>query len=34
VATASLLTLEGVATALVAWFVFQQTFDRCIAIGK
>jgi len=33
-ATASLmLTLEGVATALMAWFVFRENFDRRIAIG-
>lgn len=33
-ATASLLlTLEGVATALLAWFVFREHFDRRIAIG-
>lgn len=33
-ATASLLlTLEGVATALLAWFVFHENFDRRIAIG-
>ena len=33
-ATASLLlTLEGVATALLAWFVFRESFDRRIAIG-
>lgn len=33
-ATASLLlTLEGVATALMAWFVFHENFDRRIAIG-
>jgi len=33
-ATASLLlTLEGVATALMAWFIFQENFDRRIAIG-
>jgi drug/metabolite transporter (DMT)-like permease len=32
--TASLLlTLEGVATALLAWFVFREHFDRRIAIG-
>src|SRR5215218_5224631 len=32
--TASLmLTLEGVATALMAWFVFHESFDRRIAIG-
>ena len=32
--TASLLlTLEGVATALLAWFVFRENFDRRIAIG-
>ncbi len=33
-ATASLLlTLEGVATALLAWFVFHENFDRRIAAG-
>src|SRR5215210_293168 len=33
-ATASLLlTLEGAATALMAWFVFHENFDRRIAIG-
>jgi drug/metabolite transporter (DMT)-like permease len=33
-ATASLLlTLEGVATALLAWFVFHKNFDRRIALG-
>lgn len=33
-ATASLLlTLEGVATALLAWFVFHENFDRRIASG-
>ena len=32
--TASLLlTLEGVATALLAWFVFHENFDGRIAIG-
>ena len=32
--TASLLlTLEGVATALIAWFVFRENFDRRIAAG-
>lgn len=32
--TASLLlTLEGVATALIAWFVFRENFDRRIALG-
>jgi len=32
--TASLLlTLEGVATALLAWFVFRENFDRRIATG-
>lgn len=32
--TASLLlTLEGVATALLAWFVFNENFDRRIALG-
>lgn len=28
-----LLTLEGVATALIAWFVFHENFDRRIALG-
>lgn len=28
-----LLTLEGVFTALLAWFVFRENFDRRIAIG-
>ena len=33
-ATASLLlTLEGAATALMAWFIFHENFDRRIAIG-
>src|SRR5262245_32552196 len=33
-ATASLLlTLEGVATALLAWFMFHENFDRRIALG-
>src|SRR5262245_27386567 len=33
-ATAShLLTLEGVVTAVRAWFIFQENFDRRIAIG-
>jgi len=33
-ATASLLlTLEGAATVLIAWFVFMEAFDRRIAIG-
>ncbi len=33
-ATASLLlTLEGAATALIAWFVFKENFDRRIALG-
>jgi len=33
-ATASLLlTLEGVATAMLAWFVFHESFDRRIALG-
>jgi drug/metabolite transporter (DMT)-like permease len=32
--TASLLlTLEGVATALLAWFVFHENFDRRVALG-
>jgi drug/metabolite transporter (DMT)-like permease len=28
-----LLTLEGVATALIAWFVFKENFDRRVAAG-
>jgi drug/metabolite transporter (DMT)-like permease len=28
-----LLTLEGVATALLAWFVFRESFDRRVAAG-
>lgn len=32
-ATSLLLTLEGVATALLAWFVFHENFDRRIALG-
>jgi drug/metabolite transporter (DMT)-like permease len=33
-ATASLLlTLEGAATALIAWFVFHENFDRRVALG-
>ncbi len=32
-AASLLLTLEGVATALLAWFVFHAHFDRRIAIG-
>jgi drug/metabolite transporter (DMT)-like permease len=28
-----LLTLEGVMTALIAWFVFRENFDRRIALG-
>lgn len=32
-AASLLLTLEGVATALLAWFVFHEYFDRRIAIG-
>jgi len=28
-----LLTLEGAATALMAWFIFHENFDRRIAIG-
>jgi drug/metabolite transporter (DMT)-like permease len=33
-ATASLLlTLEGVATALMAWFIFHENFDRRVAVG-
>lgn len=32
-AASLLLTLEGVATALIAWFVFRENFDRRIAVG-
>jgi drug/metabolite transporter (DMT)-like permease len=32
-AASLLLTLEGVLTALVAWFVFRENFDRRIALG-
>jgi drug/metabolite transporter (DMT)-like permease len=32
-AASLLLTLEGVATALLAWFVFKESFDRRIAMG-
>lgn len=32
-ATSLLLTLEGVATALMAWFIFRENFDRRIALG-
>jgi drug/metabolite transporter (DMT)-like permease len=32
-AASLMLTLEGVATALLAWFVFHEHFDRRIAIG-
>ena len=32
-ATSLLLTLEGVSTALIAWFVFHENFDRRIALG-
>lgn len=32
-AASLLLTLEGVATALLAWFVFHEHFDRRIAVG-
>ena len=31
--TSLLLNLEGVLTALLAWFVFQENFDRRIALG-
>lgn len=30
---ALLLNLEGVLTALIAWFVFRENFDRRIALG-
>jgi drug/metabolite transporter (DMT)-like permease len=32
-AASLLLTLEGVATALMAWFVFRESFDRRVALG-
>ncbi len=32
-AASLLLTLEGVATAMLAWFVFKEHFDRRIALG-
>lgn len=32
-AASLLLNLEGVFTALIAWFVFQENFDRRIALG-
>jgi len=32
-AASLMLTLEGVATALMAWFVFHENFDRRIALG-
>ena len=32
-AASLLLTLEGVATAVLAWFVFKEHFDRRIALG-
>ena len=32
-AASLLLTLEGVATALMAWFAFNENFDRRIALG-
>src|SRR4051812_47393637 len=32
-ATSLLLTLEGAATALMAWFIFHENFDRRIALG-
>ena len=31
--TSLLLSLEGVFTALIAWFVFRENFDRRIALG-
>jgi drug/metabolite transporter (DMT)-like permease len=32
-AASLLLTLEGVATALMAWFIFHENFDQRIALG-
>jgi drug/metabolite transporter (DMT)-like permease len=32
-AASLLLTLEGVATALIAWFVFRENFDARVALG-
>jgi drug/metabolite transporter (DMT)-like permease len=32
-AASLLLTLEGAATAMIAWFIFHENFDRRIALG-
>ncbi len=32
-AASLMLTLEGVATALIAWFVFRENFDRRVLLG-
>src|SRR5262245_47160194 len=32
-AASLLLTLEGMATVLMAWFIFHENFDRRIALG-
>lgn len=32
-AASLLLTLEGVATALMAWFIFNENFNRRVALG-
>jgi drug/metabolite transporter (DMT)-like permease len=32
-AASLLLTLEGAATALIAWYIFHENFDRRIALG-
>ena len=32
-AASLLLTLEGVATALIAWFIFRENFDARVALG-
>jgi drug/metabolite transporter (DMT)-like permease len=33
-ASSLLLTLEGAATALMAWFIFHENFDRRVALGR
>jgi drug/metabolite transporter (DMT)-like permease len=32
-AASLLLTLEGVATALMAWFIFRENFDARVVLG-
>jgi drug/metabolite transporter (DMT)-like permease len=33
-ASSLLLTLEGAAIALMAWFIFHENFDRRVALGR